>query len=87
MVLPGRFSYSLVPPLFLATWFALPLGYRLARLTVVPQARFAFERMGELTELVLYGGAAVFVWFVLLRLRREPHPDRSPRSSTGEPNR
>ncbi len=68
---PWKPAYVLVPPLFLLTWFALPLGYRLLRLTLVPQGRFAVVRMGELSELALYAGGAVFVWLVLLRLRRE----------------
>ena len=72
LAVPWRPSFALVPPLFLVTWFALPLAYRLARLTVVPHAGFAVVRMGELTELALYSGAATFAWLVLMRLRRQP---------------
>jgi hypothetical protein len=71
-VVPWQPAFALVPPLFLVTWFALPLGYRLARLTVVPHGRFAIVRMGELTELALYAGAAVFLLLLVARLRREP---------------
>ncbi len=74
-----RRLYVLVPPAFLASAFAIPAIYRLARYTIVPQAGQSINRVGELAELSLYAGILAFVVLALRRLRAEmgraPEPE------------
>jgi hypothetical protein len=76
-----RRLYLLVPPAFLASAFAIPAIYRLARYTFVPVAGQSVNRVAELAELALYVGILAFVVLALRRLRleigeEEPAPQR-----------
>lgn len=66
----------LVPPLFLAPCFALPLVYRSVRLLLEPERWFprytgTIVEFAEITELCLYFGVAVF-GLLLWRMTRVP---------------
>ncbi|TLM85782.1 hypothetical protein [Pseudarthrobacter sp. NamE5] len=64
----------LVPPLCLVPAFLLAAGYRLFRLLIWPQPALVISEYGEVMELCLYLGLALFCWFNL-RLLRQPQPE------------
>ncbi|MFJ6375349.1 hypothetical protein ACIQH9_06435 [Pseudarthrobacter oxydans] len=68
-------KHLLVPPLFLVPAFLLAAGYRLFRLLIWPEPTFVISEYGEVMELCLYLGLAVFCWLNLRLLRQlEPAP-------------
>jgi hypothetical protein len=52
--------FLFVPPIFLLTFFLLPLAYRLGRLVLLPDAGQRITEYGELPELALYAGGMLF---------------------------
>lgn len=56
-------GYVLIPPLALATAFAIPLVYRVVRLVFLPEAGARITKYQEFAELCFYFGLAAF--FVL----------------------
>ncbi|TLM74576.1 hypothetical protein [Pseudarthrobacter sp. NamB4] len=60
----------LVPPLCLVPAFLLAAAYRLFRLLIWPEPTFVISEYGEVMELCLYLGLALFCWFNLRLLRR-----------------
>jgi hypothetical protein len=65
--------FVFVPPLCLASFFLLPFGYRLFRSVLLPEAGERITTYGELPELALYAGAALFAGYavrVLVEVRR-----------------
>jgi hypothetical protein len=66
----------LVPPLFLAPYFAMPFVYRFVRLLLEPERWFpryigTIVEFAEITELCLYFGVALF-GLLLWRMTRRP---------------
>ncbi|MBD1540333.1 hypothetical protein HC749_19500 [Arthrobacter sp. S13_S34] len=55
----------LIPPLCLVPAFLLAAGYRLFRLLFWPEPTFVISEYGEVMELCLYLGLALFCWFNL----------------------
>ncbi|NUS35717.1 MAG: hypothetical protein HOQ04_04525 [Pseudarthrobacter sp.] len=58
----------LIPPLCLVPAFLLPAAYRLFRLLIWPEPTFVISEYGEVLELSLYFGLAMFSWFNVRRL-------------------
>lgn len=68
-------KHLLVPPLFLVPAFLLAAGYRLFRLLIWPEPTFVLSEYGEVMELCLYLGLAVFCGLNLRLLQqRQPAP-------------
>lgn len=67
-------SHLLVPPLCLLPAFGLAALYRLFRLVIWPTPTFVVSEYGEVMELSLYFGLAMFCWFNLRNMRR-PRPE------------
>ena len=60
-----------VPPFFVATGFLLAFGYRLVRLTLLPDPAFVVTHYGEVAELTFYFSLFAFTWLVFRRLTQE----------------
>ncbi|MHC6594069.1 hypothetical protein [Arthrobacter sp. C152] len=58
----------LVPPLCLVPSFLLAAAYRLFRLLIWQEPTFVISEYGEVLELTLYFGLAMFSWFNVRRL-------------------
>lgn len=69
----------LVPPLCLIPAFGLSAAYRLFRLLVWPSPDYGISEYGEVMELSLYLGLALFCWFNLRRLVWARPAARAPR--------
>lgn len=60
---------ALIPPLFVASGFALAFAYRAVRFTLIPEGRFVVTHFQEVTEAAFYGSILVFLFLVVRRLR------------------
>jgi hypothetical protein len=72
----GTDQALLVPALFLTSAFLMAGGYRLARLLPLP-GKFVIVRYGEITELCLAFGLAVFAVLTVRRIQRGALPEES----------
>jgi hypothetical protein len=59
---------ALIPPLFVASGFALAFAYRFVRFTLVPEGRFVVTHFQEVTETAFYLSLLVFLFLVVRRL-------------------
>lgn len=84
--LPG-WRYLVVPPLFLASAFAIAFAYRAARLTLLADAGRSVNRLGEVAELLLYAAILVFAVLALRRSGTESEADGSGPSPSGRADR
>ena len=75
----GGSAQLLVPPLCLVPAFGLAAAYRLFRLLVWPSPDYGISEYGEVLELSLYLGLALFTWFNLRRLLLTRPAARAPR--------
>jgi len=66
----STYSHLLVPPLCLVPAFGLAAVYRLFRLIIWPTPTFVISEYGEVMELTLYFGLAMFCWYNLRNMRR-----------------
>lgn len=74
-----RSAQLLIPPLCLVPAFGLAAAYRLFRLLVWPSPDYGISEYGEVMELSLYLGLALFTWFNLRRLLPARPAARAPR--------
>lgn len=72
-------AHLLVPPLCVVPAFGLAAAYRLFRLLVWPAPDYGISEYGEVMELSLYLGLALFCWFNLRRLMVARAAARTPR--------
>ncbi|NUT69653.1 hypothetical protein [Pseudarthrobacter sp. C4D7] len=72
-------AHLLVPPLCVVPAFGLAAAYRLFRLIVWPAPDYGISEYGEVMELSLYLGLALFCWFNLRRVVPVRPAARTPR--------
>lgn len=68
---------TLIPPLFVASGFAIAFAYRFVRFTLVPDGRFVVTHYQEVAEATFYLSVLVFLFMAIRRLQamdRAPAP-------------